>query len=74
MKVKIGDTWYDSADEPICIHVSKMEQDQIGSIDRTVIAQGKYASFPDSLKANADQRLKWMNDDCTMHDLRFEYL
>lgn len=74
MRVKIGDKWYDSKDEPICIHVSELEQDKIGSMNRTVIAQGKYGSFPENLKATAEQRLKWMNDDCMMHDLRFEYL
>ena len=74
MKVKIGDKWYDSQDEPICIHISKLEQDQIGSMDRTVMTQGKYASFPDSLEATAEQKWKWMNDDCTMYDLRFECL
>lgn len=58
MRVKIGEKWYDSNDEPICIQVSEVEQKQIGGMDREVATNGKYASFPDGWEPDA--ALEWM--------------
>jgi len=47
MRVKVGDKWFDSNEQPICIQVSEGEQEQIGRMDRRVAKEGKYAVFPD---------------------------
>lgn len=60
MKVKIGDKWYDSKDEPICLQVSKGEQEQIGNLDRSKAPSGKYAVFPDESNWTPDSMHKWM--------------
>ncbi|WP_413615730.1 hypothetical protein MRB56_02345 [Halomonas cupida] len=58
MKVKVGNQWHDSNEEPICIQVSEGEQEQIGSMDRSVATEGKYAIFPDNWRGQA--LLEWM--------------
>ncbi|WP_280570664.1 hypothetical protein [Chromohalobacter sp. 296-RDG] len=58
MRVKIGNQWHDSNDEPICIQVSEGEQKQIASIDRSVAPNGIYAIFPDNWRRQA--MLDWM--------------
>lgn len=63
MRVKIGKQWFDSAEVPICIQVSEVEQKQIAEIDRTLAPQGKYASFPDDCSMTPDQMRAWMNED-----------
>lgn len=60
MKVKIGDTWYDSNEQPICIQVSEQEQRQIADIDRSIAPKGKYAIFPDIMNWTHDQMREWM--------------
>jgi len=60
MRVKIGDKWHNSDDEPICIQISELEQKQIGNIDRSVATQGKYAIFPDDW--SPEHCFSWMND------------
>ncbi len=60
MRVKIGDTWYNSNKQPICIHVNEDEQQQIANMDRAVGKNGKYAVFPDDDKTTAEQKLEWM--------------
>lgn len=60
MKVKIGDTWYGSNEQPICIQVSEIEQKQIGALDRSVAKNGKYAVFPDAELTTAEEKLNWM--------------
>jgi len=62
MRVKIGDTWYNSDDQPICIQVSEFEQRQICSLDRSVATQGKYAIYSDG-QGTADEILKWMAEE-----------
>lgn len=60
MRVKIGDTWYDSNDQPICIQISEIEHGHISGMDRGVASQCKYASFPDSSGMSPDQMRDWM--------------
>lgn len=62
MRVKIGDTWYDSNEQSICLQVSEGEQQQIADMDRAVSKNGKYAVFPDADKTTATQKLEWMGD------------
>ena len=45
MRVKIGDVWYDTKDQPICIQFNEAEQKQISDMDRSVAKKGKYAIF-----------------------------
>lgn len=62
MRVKIGDTWYSSDEQPICIQVNETEQQQIGNLDRAVAKEGKYAVFPESNKTSVEEKLDWMSD------------
>lgn len=59
MRVKIKDTWYNSASEPICIQVSESEQEQIGRMKNF---QGKFAVFPDTEKTSREEKLAWMDE------------
>lgn len=61
MRVKIGDTWYDSDDQAICIQVSETEQQQIGAMDRLLAPEGKYAIFQDDDERTEEERRKWMD-------------
>lgn len=65
MRVKIGNTWYDSKDQAICIQVSEEEQAHIGAMVRSVAPEGKYAKFEDKLSCiklypTAEAKRKWM--------------
>ena len=60
MKVKIGDTWYDSDEQPICVQVTEGEQQQIADIDRAVAPAGKYCIFPDSEDWDMESMREWM--------------
>lgn len=60
MKVKIGNTWFDSNEQPICIQVSELEQKQIGNLDRTIAIHGKYAIFPDEVEMSDGEMIEWM--------------
>jgi len=60
MRVKIGDTWYNSDDQPICIQLTEGEQKQICSMDRSISTQGKYAIFPDADSMTIEEKLKFM--------------
>lgn len=61
MRVKIGDTWHDSDEEPICIEVSETEQKQIADMDRSVARHGRYAKFPDADAMTSEQMFDWMS-------------
>lgn len=61
MRVKIGERWHDSNNEPICIQVSEGEQKQIANMNRDIAKEGKYAIFPDKSKLNKEEMFKWMS-------------
>lgn len=61
MKVKIGNTWYDSSEVDICIQVSAHEQDLIAKLDREIATQGKIAFFSDTDTRTRLDKLEWMN-------------
>ena len=56
MRVKIGDKWYDSEEEPIVVELS--DQDKINIAHMSEIAK-KYCSFPEGL--SRDKVREWMN-------------
>ena len=60
MRVKVGDCWYSSDEQPICIQVSDGEQRQIANMDRSVATNGKYAIFPNPEKTTVEEKLEWM--------------
>ena len=60
MRVKIGDTWYSSDDQPICIQLTKAEQKDICSMYRCILVQGKYAVFPDNNNMTVEERREFM--------------
>lgn len=60
MRVKIGDTWHDSNEEPICIQISEGEQKQIADLDFKVAPLRKYAIFPNVNDRSPEEMLDWM--------------
>jgi hypothetical protein len=60
MRVKIDNTWYDSTEQPICIQIDELEQEQIGNIDRNLATQGKYAVFPNNVALTKDEMIEFM--------------
>ncbi len=62
MRVKIGFTWYDSNEQPICIQVSEGEQSQIADLDRSIARNGKYAVFPNTEEMSTEEMLSWMKE------------
>jgi predicted transcriptional regulator YdeE len=61
MKVKIGEAWYSSDEQPICIQVSELEQKQISQMDRKQAPAGKYAIFPNSDEITPEEMRDWMH-------------
>lgn len=62
MRVKIGDKWYNSNIQPICIQVNKTEQGHIADLDRSVASNGKYASFPETMEMSREEMFEWMRE------------
>lgn len=60
MRVKIGNTWYDSLEQPICIEVNSTEKGQIQDMDMAGKNKAKYASFPDD-SMSKEEMLAWMD-------------
>lgn len=62
MRVKIGDRWHDTADQPICIQLTPAEEDMIAEriMTGTTGPEGKMAFFPDDW-GSADEMLAWMD-------------
>ena len=56
MRVKVGDTWYDSRKTPICIQTTKEENEQIYNNKGK---EGKYAQFPKGW-GTPDGMSEWM--------------
>lgn len=63
MRVKVGNQWHDSREEPICIQVGRGEQQQIAEMDRSVATEGKYAVFPDSWSSDREEMLLWLSEE-----------
>ena len=60
MKVKIGDTWYSSTEQPICVQTTDKEHDIIVNMRRD--GRGQFASAPDDYFESPEHMLNWMND------------
>ena len=58
MRVKINDTWYDSYETPICLHMHPTEKDQIAAIDPKIAPELKFAIVPEDW--TNEQALEWM--------------
>ncbi|QFT84457.1 hypothetical protein FIU88_05620 [Halomonas sp. THAF12] len=63
MRVKVANQWHDSDEEPVAIQVSTVEQQQIGSMDRTQAPNGRYAVFPDAWSANQEAMRDWVRGE-----------
>lgn len=63
MRVKIGNQWHDSREEPVAIQISPGEQEQIAGMDRSVAPNGRYAVFPDSWSANPGAMRRWIAEE-----------
>jgi hypothetical protein len=58
MKVKIGNTWYDSMHEPICVELTDKDKENIQNM---LPESKKYACFPDSWDGKPKSKLReWM--------------
>ena len=62
MRVKIGDTWYDAQDQPLCIEVTEEEQRQIGALKREEESLGRYAVFPINKEFSEAVMFNWMRE------------
>lgn len=60
MKVKIGDTWYDSSTVAIALQVSELEQLHIATMSRDVAPNLIYASGPAECFESGDAWREWM--------------
>ena len=60
MRVKVGDTWYSSDEQPICIELSEAESARITGVN--LIAEGtrKHAIFPNARNMTTEEVKKWM--------------
>jgi hypothetical protein len=66
MKVKIGDTWYDSDDQPICVQVDETERSEIAGMVLSPAKNGskkygRYGRFPESDTTTTEQKHHWMS-------------
>ncbi|OLF81274.1 hypothetical protein AWH62_00950 [Maricaulis sp. W15] len=62
MRVKIGDDWFDSDHQPICIELSEAEIDRV---DRFLVngedaPERKFACFPDDW-GTSEEMIAWMD-------------
>tara|TARA_R110001606_G_scaffold392160_1_gene560860 strand:- start:493 stop:681 length:189 start_codon:yes stop_codon:yes gene_type:complete len=60
MKVKIGDTWYSSDDQPICIQVESHKEYSLLTVTNKKGTDGKIAFFPESDASDRESKLEWM--------------
>jgi hypothetical protein len=58
MRVKIKDTWYDSNEVPICLHLHPIEKDQITAMKIENAPELKYAIVP--AEWTKEQTWVWM--------------
>ena len=59
MKVKIGNKFYDSNDEPIMLILTPQEKHCIGDMGEQI----KFLSFPNTGKDNLDKMKEFMRDE-----------
>lgn len=61
MRVKIGDTWYDSKEEAICIEFDDKDKENIANMAPSA---RKYGVFPNEVRSSLsdEEMLNWMND------------
>ena len=57
MKVKVGDTVYDGAVEPIMVILSDVDKRNIANMGPDA---RKYACFPEDTELSVDERTAWM--------------
>jgi hypothetical protein len=62
MRVKVGDTWYDESDVPICIQLTDKDLELIKGMTRETSPKLKYAVWHESAAfENTEQVKEWMN-------------
>jgi len=57
MRVKIGDQWFSSDDQPICVELTDQDKSNIENMDPDAT---RYAVFPDALASSVDEKYEWM--------------
>lgn len=63
MRVKIGETWYDSDEQPICIQVNEAEQQAIADMDRSVAKNGKFGVGKTDSSFTPDDFRAWIKEE-----------
>lgn len=58
MRVKVGDTWYDSEDQPICVEFVGKDKENVANMNPDCT---KYAVAPDDFFENSNDFMKWMD-------------
>lgn len=60
MRVKVGDTWYDSSDVPVMVVLDERNKRHLRDMPPDCYS---YAEFPDDASYdNESKRLEWMNE------------
>lgn len=57
MRVKVGNNWFDSHNQPICVELSDEDKAHIAGMPGK-----KYASFPDNSAMSFGAKMEWMAD------------
>ena len=60
MRVKVGDTWYSSDEQPICIELSEAECARITGVNLLVSEKRKHALVPNMRNMTTAEIKKWM--------------
>ena len=60
MRVKVGDTWYTSDEQPICIELSEAECAKVIGMNLLVRGKRKHAVLPNARNMTAAEVEKWM--------------
>lgn len=58
MRIKIGDTWYDSTEVAICVELDEVERTHIKEMAPD---SNKYAQFPSDTSMSTEQKFEWMD-------------
>lgn len=62
MRVKIGDTWYEPTDEPICVELTEDDKKNIADMP---VEGFKYAVYDEKM-VSGEAILDWMRDRKTL--------
>lgn len=62
MRVKIGNTWYDAAETPICIQFEDVEIEGVKGMTKDGAPNNRFIAFTESDGLTADVIRQWVRD------------